>query len=196
MKRIALIKLAAICAALSMSVPILADPPDTSGPNVTRFEDTLIVINIDTDAGLTAMLGFNPYEACAFIFDFDTVEIKEVDVPSADERIVSQFRGYVRASVWPFVIPDDVFFPAWCELVDMYPPLATGMADINGTDNDLLVFTYVNKNENAFGWNAHGTLYDEGGQARIFHLTYRAHWGGDGTDPNPPFFAKTKIKLK
>jgi len=194
MKKSTIIKSALILFALLMSAPVVSDPPAESGPNVTRFEDSLVVINVDTNAGLTAMLGFDPYEACQFIFDFDTVAIKQVDIPSAPERIVDQFSGYVRASVWPFVIPADVVFPAWCELIDIYPPLATGMVDINGTDNDLLVFTYVNKNENAFGWNAHGTLYDDN-DGRVFHLTYRAHWGGDGDDPDAPFFENTKIKL-
>lgn len=181
---------------IAFAAPALSDPPGESGPNVTRFEGTLAAFNSDMKSGLTGVLGFDPIDACRFIFDFDSVSVKEVNIPSAPERIIQQFHGYVRASVWPIVIPpEDGFFPNWCPYFQASAPLATGIAAVNGTDNDLLAFLYEPKNENAFGWNAHGTLDDHDGYAKIFHLTFRAHWDG-GTDPAEPLIEKTIVKLK
>lgn len=178
---------------LAFNIQALADPPDQSGPNVTRFDGGLFDFRSDEKSGLTAALGGDPREACNFDFDFDEVSYKDIDVPSADERIVGQFSGYVRAFVWEGLLPDPFDFFANCEFFFAADPLATGMVKINGTDNDIFVFEYENTNRNAFGWNAHGTLYDYMGDGHVFHLTFRANW--DGNDEES-FSEKVKISLK
>ena len=165
-----------VVTAVLFSTSVLSNPPAASGPNVIRFNDDFAVFNIDTRNGLSAVLGADPNEFCNGIVNFDTVSYLEVDVPEDANRISQKLSGHVQASVWPFTVFD-------CTLFSTVPPLATGMAKVKGTDNDLFVFLNPdNVNANAFGYNAHGALTDQSGNRRNFNLVFRAVW--DGNDPS------------
>ena len=178
---------------IASNVQVLADPPDESGPNVVRFEGNFLDWKVDEKSGLSAVLGFDPREACGLNFDFDQVGIKDIDLPSAEERRALQFSGYVQAYVWEGLLPEPFLFFPNCAFFFASEPVAMGMVMVNGTDNDVFVFDYENTNRNAFGYNAHGKLYDYAGNARIFHLTHRANW--DGND-DESFSEKVMIRLK
>ena len=176
MKKSKLVNTIIVAAAMLFSMPASSNPPATSGPIVIRFDDAFAMFDVDTNAGISSILGADPNEFCIGIIDFDTVSFMDVDVPEDANRISEKLSGHVRASVWPFTVFD-------CNLFLTVPPLATGMAKVKGTDNDLVVFLNPdNVNANAFGYNAHGKLFDQSGSAKQFSLVFRGVW--DGNDPS------------
>lgn len=181
-----------IVVGLTISAPVISDPPDQSGPIVFRFEGFTPSIPIwvpDMKRGISASLGIDTIDFCT-TFTFDTVEpvsIKNILVPEDPNRVNEQISGYVLAQVWPFTVFD-------CAMFLSVPPLATGYVKVNGTDNDLFVFNNPdNVNHNAFGITAHGDVVDLTGDMRKFSFAYRANW--DGNDPTS-FNEVFKVQLK
>ena len=180
MKKTTVIKSALILFLLSLSAPVISDPPAQSGPIVIRYEGApffsggILPIWIpDMKSGMSITLGIDNISFCQGGFDLDTVSIKEILIPEDANRINQQLSGSVQASVWPFTVFD-------CDLFLTVPPLATGYADIQATDNDLLVFNNPeNVNHNAFGITAHGKLQDVWGATKQMSFVYRGNWDGN-----------------
>ena len=92
----------------------------------------------------------------------------------------------VLATIWPFTEFD-------CELFTTIDPIAAGTVDLRGTDNDLFEFLNPdNKNANAFGFVAHGPVYDENGTMMRVNALFRAVW--DGTN-DESFKAVEKVNM-
>lgn len=178
---------------LSISAPVISDPPAQSGPIVIRYEGApffsggILPLWIpDMKSGMSITLGIDNIDFCLGGFNLDTVSIKEIDIPEDANRINQQLSGSVQAAVWPFTVFE-------CDLFLTVPPLATGYADIQATDNDLLVFLNPdNVNHNAFGISAHGKLQDMWGATKQMSFTYRVNW--DGNDDST-FKEVIKVKL-
>jgi hypothetical protein len=144
---------AATVAALLTALPAKADPPPESGI-VTREGRTVGARISDENSGLQLILGFNPAEIC---FGSTTLYKLEVAVPSDLYRFVEVFGGFVPAYVYDFTGID-------CIRYQTETPLASGMAHIQFTDND--VEQGGAKNANVYGFTATGALYGPTGEVR------------------------------
>jgi len=100
-------------------------------------------------------------------------------------------------SVYPITIFD---YPHWCLGVLAMDPIAEGTVDLIQTDNDLFSYLYDHNRVNAYGWSAHGVLFDPfDDESMIFNGGVRCVWGGYTEDPDEVFrgdHCKEKIVLK
>jgi hypothetical protein len=172
---------------LSMSAPVVSDPPAQSGPNVMRFDGGVAFSIPDFDAGTQVILGVNMIEFCNDFFNPDTVPFMDINVPEDSDRIKQLFKGEVQASVWGFSEFNCARFLS--EL-----PLGQGMVQVHGNDNDLIVFLRDNQNANSFGIRANGDMWSPAtGEQLKFHLVWHVVW--DGADGDK-FKEMVKISLK
>lgn len=152
---------------LLVSAAAFAGPPAQSGV-VIRFDSPDFGAIVDQEAGLIAILGFDPVEFCSGAGNNDTVAVMLVDIQADPVRIAIFAKGEYRTSVWDFVEFD-------CDRFLLEMPLAVGMATAKTTDNDFLVSPAPNNN--AYGFSAHGTLHDPvtGAPIRLAGI-FRALW--------------------
>ena len=165
----------------------IAEPPASSGI-VMRDGYFFGSVEVDTDAGVLAVLGFDPIEYCAdpdnAAFDFVTFSDKNLQ---NGFRLNTLEKGEMTASVWPLT-------EFQCDLIALSAPLATGIVKYRLHDNDLFgpEFCDQKNNANAFGMKANGTLYTIFGEAMKLNMHV---WGlFDCETFSFPLF-KTTIKL-
>jgi hypothetical protein len=65
-----------------------------------------------------------------------------------------------------------------CVFRNSNQPLARGTAHLVNTDNDYYALPQDNKDHNAFGVKAEGTLNGPDGHVYALNLVYRAVWDG------------------
>ncbi len=149
--------------------------PAESGPHVVRFDNIFGLFLTDPEAGLTVTYGFDPVALCQGGASFDVVHVLRVNIPAGDNRLNNLVHGHdLRTAVWPFAVEG---FP--CALYTTVDPLATGLADLVATDNDLLAGSDPNRhNANSFGYMGHGRLDLTGGGSSRFHHVTRCVWDG------------------
>ncbi len=168
------------------AIPVQAEPPDSSGI-VTRGDGALLYWAFDAEVGASVFLGADPLELCVGVIELDVIDLQEIDVPDDRNRFLEMLRGEVTTSVWPFVITG----PAECPKFFTTEPLATGVSDVVWTDNDARIFANPdNRNHNAFGFAARGTLIGPDGEELRFSAHERITW--DGHD----FAASAKSSVK
>jgi hypothetical protein len=157
----------------------------TSGPGawIYRFEAMYWYEYFDANTGLLLTLGVNDLDLlCALEGEgMDVFNIHDLYLPNSDpelRRNVSQAKG---SDVIAFVWRADAFPEHLCVFRNNNEPLAIGTAHLVSTDNDYYAPYQDNKNSNAFGVKAEGTLKGPDGQAYKLNLVYRGLW--DGVDP-------------
>lgn len=152
-----------------ISAGAVAGPPAQSGV-VVRFEAEDFGVIVDQEAGLIAVLGFDPVASCSGSGPIvnDIVEVMLVDIQADPARIAIFAEGEYVTTVWDFVEFD-------CDQFLGELPLAVGMATVRLTDNDFFLSSAPNKN--AYGFSAHGTLLDPatGAPLRLAGV-FRAIW--------------------
>jgi hypothetical protein len=160
---------ALVAVTVLVSAGAIAGPPAQSGV-VVRFEAEDFATIVDQEAGLIAVLGFDPVEACSGPGPIvnDIVEVMLVDIQADPARIAIFAKGEYQTTVWDFVEFD-------CDRFLGELPLAAGMATVKLTDNDF--FLSSAPNNNAYGFSAHGTLHDPvtGAPLRMTGV-FRAIW--------------------
>ena len=160
---------ALVAVTMLISAGAFAGPPAQSGV-VARFEAPDFGVIVDQKAGLIAVFGFDPVEACSDPGPIvnDMVEVMLVDIQADPARIAIFAKGEYRTTVWDFVEFD-------CDQFLGELPLAVGMATLKSTDNDFFVSSAPNSN--AYGFSAHGTLHDPltGAPMRLTGV-FRAIW--------------------
>jgi hypothetical protein len=144
----------------------IANAPPQSGI-VVRADYTAASLFVDPESGLGALLGVDPVEFCTGPAEFDFVSFQTAI--QRDGRQVDHGMGEWRAFVYPFTTFD-------CGLFLTVEPLATGMATVVSTDNDLYGIAPGDKNANAWGQTGHGTLVTPGGESVQFSFKYRARY--------------------
>lgn len=140
----------------SVSSAKVGDAPSVSGI-IVRDEAPLGVTWVDVKRGLRVVLGADMDEYCNGIVDFDVISYQSATLPNADAAIVRIGQGTVQATVWSFLDFD-------CALFTTEAPVASGYADVVSTDNDVEGNDGDDVSANAWGWQAHGTLTDPGGE--------------------------------
>lgn len=176
---------ALVAITMLISAGALAGPPAQSGV-VIRFENEDFGVIVDQQAGLIAVLGFNPVQACSGdpIVN-DVVEVMAVGIQADPERIAVFAKGEYRTTVWDFVEFD-------CDQFLGELPLAEGMATVKLTDNDFSVSSAPNNN--AYGFSAHGTLYDPVTGAPLqLAAVFRAMWDKEADEA---IVKKSKVTLR
>jgi hypothetical protein len=133
------------------TTPTLADPPSERGI-VMESDVTIAYTWVDLRTGYRVVVGADMDEYCAFIFNFDTLPVTMVDIPTLESRFVVHGGGIVRAEVFNFIEFD-------CALFTAVGPVAEGMAEFKVVDNDWLGTVETNA-ANAWGFNVKGTLTD------------------------------------
>ncbi len=163
----------------------LAEPPASSGV-VTRDSYNGGWVDVDMNAGMLSVLGFDIVQWCTDGAPFDVISYSDKLVQSG-LRLNTLEKAELTASVWPFTVFD-------CELFTSIPPLATGLASYRLHDNDLFgnEFCEEKNNANAFGRKANGTLYSASGELMKFSMHTTGIYDCE-TDTFPLF--KTKINL-
>jgi hypothetical protein len=148
---------------------------------------------LDANSGLVISLGINDYPAlCTGDGGTNAFNLKDAFLPNADpdlRRIVEKVKaGDVAVYVWDANLWQGHF----CWLYRDFTPIAVGTAHLVNTDNDLIAYLQDNKNSNAFGVKAEGTLNSPNGQIHYkLNFLYRFVWDPDGTKYNETF----KIQL-
>jgi len=162
--------------------------PPSSGPNIIRSATTFAVFHADNLRGVSAVYGTDVVQLCLGNVAFDVVALQEITVPQEAGRFIDLIQGAaLTASVWPFTAFD-------CTLFLNTAPLATGLVDLVNTDNDLLVFLRDNRNANAFGFTAQGTLTRPSGTRAHVNSVAKVVW--DGEDGSRIFKATDIIILR
>ena len=177
---------ALVAVTMLISAVAIAGPPAQSGV-VVRFEAEDFATIVDQEAGLIAVLGFDPVEACSGPGPIvnDIVEVMLVDIQADPERIAVFAKGEYRTTVWDFVEFD-------CDQFLGELPLAEGMATVKLTDNDFSVSSAPNNN--AYGFSAHGTLYDPVTGAPLqLAAVFRAMWDKEADEA---IVKKSKVTLR
>lgn len=147
-------------------------PPSASGPFVIRGATTFAVFQVDYKKGISVVFGADMNEFCNGIVNFDVVNFMDVDTQDDALRIVEVLNGDVQASVWGTTVFD-------CGYFLNNAPLASGIAHLVSTDNDLLAFLFPETpNVNAYGWQAQGALSDASGGRYHFNAVDRLTWDG------------------
>lgn len=163
----------------------LAEPPASSGV-VTRDSYNGGWVDVDPNAGMLSVLGFDIVQWCTDGAPFELISYSDKLVQSG-LRLNTLEKAELTASVWPFTVFD-------CDLFTTVAPLATGTASYRLHDNDLFgnEFCEEKNNANAFGRKANGTLYSPSGKKKQFSM----HTTGiyDCETGTFPLF-KTKINL-
>jgi len=168
-----------------------------SGAWIFRYEDVFATWWIDEESGLVIALGVNDISLlCSGGGGRDTANIKDILLPNTDpdlRRWIQQVKGQdLTAMVWrPDPWPSE--FTDFCSFYDLVgEPMAIGTAKVSSKDNDVLAWMQDNKNSNAFGYKANGTLKDLNGKVYKLNFVYRSRWDGvDFTSANVVF----KIQL-
>ena len=120
------------------------------------------------------LLGINDLDSwCAYQGGRDVIEFKDIYLPNADpelRRLVEKQVGRdITAAVWD-VSPFTGDLRALC---CNYAPIAVGTASLLVKDNDVYAYLQNNKNSNAYGYKANGTLY--GPDSRKYTLNFVWH---------------------
>ena len=176
---------ALVAITMLISAGALAGPPAQSGV-VVRFENEDFGVIVDQQAGLIAVMGFSPVQACSGdpIVN-DMVEVMAVGIQADPERIAVFAKGEYGTTVWDFVEFD-------CNQFLGELPLAEGMATVKLTDNDFSVSSAPNNN--AYGFSAHGTLYDPVTGAPLqLAAVFRAMWDKEADEA---IVKKSKVTLR
>lgn len=177
---------ALVAVTMLISAGAVAGPPAQSGV-VVRFEAPDFGVIVDQQAGLIAVFGFDPVEACSGPGPIvnDIVQVMLVDIQADPERIAIFAKGEYRTTVWDFVEFD-------CDQFLGELPLAVGMATLKSTDNDFFVSS--GPNSNAYGFSAQGTLHDPvtGAPLRL-SAVFRAIWDKEADEP---IVKKSKVTLR
>jgi len=162
-----------ILVAMLAAIPVLADPPASSGLNVVRYNGIVYLHAVDYKNGLSTVVGADIVEFCNGNFAFDLVSIQDIYVPEDVNRIIEIAHGKeVTTSVWPFTDFD-------CGLFTSIEPIATGKTNTVATDNDLFAYAYPdNVNWNAFGFSAQGLLSAPDGSTPRMNAAFRCAWDG------------------
>ena len=127
----------------------IANAPTFSGV-VMRGEVPAASLVSDPKSGMLAVVGLDPADLCAGIFDFDLVPFQEVTWPISQARYARLLQGEnMQTTVWPFTNFD-------CALFSTVTPLATGVSDYVYTNNDEL--WYGPPNAQSVTARAHGRL--------------------------------------
>ena len=172
-----------------LAAPLLAQgPPDSSG-RVERWESDgtwgWFYGYVDSKRNLVAFHGVDVEVWCV---DRDAEEwgvwsVQDVYLPPTDSLIKTTEKGDdMPTSVWPIDILDDSVYDHWCDgVLDLaLESIATGMADVIVTDNDLNAGFFENTPRmNAYHLSAHGVLYaTEDGEPMMFSGGYNCQWPG------------------
>ena len=144
----------------------IANAPPQSGI-VVREDYEVATFYVDLESGLSVSIGVDPFEFCTGPAEFDFVTFQTAI--HRDGRQIDHGMGELRAVVHPFTTFD-------CDLFTTVEPLATGMATIVSTDNDLFGTAPGDKNANAWGLTGHGTLVTPGGEFVQLSFNYRARY--------------------
>ena len=167
--------------------PLIADPPDSSGPYVVRTE--VYGWFFYNDNGMVAIHGADWPELCQGGFPWtDLWEVKVINNPADADLIVRLVKGDdVDTWIYPewFIVFDEdgfIDFPATCANALSVPPIATGTMDIISTDNDVIGNLPHNR-YNAWHLSAHGVLSSPSGDRMICNSGFNCVWNGDPLDP-------------
>ncbi|HEU4569170.1 MAG TPA: hypothetical protein VFS07_01220 [Gemmatimonadales bacterium] len=147
-----------------------------AGATVTRTEEPFTWFLVDEASGMQVHFGRDVQSLCAGTgAQNDLLDIQVITNPVEALRQIRQVHGDVKTSVWPIG-------PNSCAYYNSTTPLATGMSNFRGTDNDVAPFDRPDpKNTNAYGFMANGKLTGPDGARLIFQATFRGTW--DGVDP-------------
>ena len=153
------------------------------GAWVSKYGAEYYAYFTDENTGWLVLFGVNDLSsACAGIGGLDWFTLNDIYLPNADptlRRNVYQLFGHdVTAMAWHSINAN------MCE----DPPEAVGTANFINTDNDYYAPDQDNRNANAWGYKATGTLTGPDGQVYKLNLVYRISWDGvDGTRRNTVF---------
>lgn len=174
-----------------ISTPSLADPPDTSGPYVVRFEDIGWFFYVDN--GLVAIHGADFAGTCLYgeeAFYTDLWQIQAIDNPADLDLWVGLVKGDDIATwiyPWSFFVFDqfgELDWPATCPSILTFGPIASGTADIVRTDNDVFTDARLKRQRyNAHKLSAHGMLESQSGDRVVFSGGFNCVWNGNLADP-------------
>jgi hypothetical protein len=141
----------------------------------------------DQESGLVLVIGLSdPWLRCSEGDHFELFEFKDIYLPNTDpdlRRIVEQIKGNnLTAFIW-HPDPWPIEFTTFCNfLATAGDPLAVGTASISYKDNDVFAYEQDNKNHNAYGFKANGTLLSPDGKKYQLNLVWNSLW--DGEDGN------------
>ena len=163
-----------------------AEPPANSGV-VVRDGYFFGFFDFDADAGLSVVLGFDPYLECTVGAPFDFMSYSD-KILQGGLRVNTHEKAEVVASVWPFTDSFD------CGFFTTETRLADGLANYSLHDNDLFGnrFCEEKNNINAFGYKANGTLYSPLGEKMRLNMHI---WGLFDCDTGTLPLFKSSIKL-
>ncbi|MCL5030388.1 MAG: hypothetical protein M1480_15360 [Bacteroidetes bacterium] len=154
-----------------------------SGAWVIRYESNTAFWFNDPESELVLTLGVNDISSlCSGAGGLDMFAFKDIYLPNADSnlrRIVEQMKGKdITAMIWqPDPWPSS--FTSFCNFYNNFgPAMATGTVNFIYTDNDVYAWAQDNKNSNAFGYKANGTLMSQDGQVYKLNFVYRGVWDG------------------
>lgn len=174
---------AALVAVSACADPATAPLEDAGAPDgpmaagvVDRTEAPFAWFMADTESGMQVHFGRDIVSLCQGTGgQNDLLDIKVITNPQEALRQLRTVKGEVKTSVWPIG-------PNSCARYATETPLATGMTNFRGTDNDVAPFNRPDpKNTNAWGFSANGHLTGADGGRMIFSATQRGTW--DGSDP-------------
>ena len=173
-----------------LAAPLLAQgPPDSSG-RVERWESDgtwgWFYGYVDSKRNLVAFHGVDVEVWCV---DRDAEEwgvwsVQDVVIKGDPEWLIktTEKGDDMPTSVWPIDILDDSVYDHWCDgVLDLaLESIATGMADVIVTDNDLNAGFFENTPRmNAYHLSAHCVLYaTEDGEPMMFSGGYSCQWPG------------------
>lgn len=155
-------------------------PPAMSGPIVTRAEESIFEIGFimpDPKTNLTAIVGVDMEALCGEVGLLipDILPLQDILTPSREGRIIRLQKGEVSAFVYEGIWESGFV----CDFAAGTNLVAEGMARINITDNDLVVYlTDTNKNRNSANYKVHGFLEDNLGNTVRLNAHHSIIWDG------------------
>lgn len=164
-----------------------------SGALIIRHDEAIWWGFINED-GLMLILGINDVEkVCAGTGGIDLMNIKDIYLPPGDidlSRLVAHQQGNdYTAMVWQV----DTWPADLCDFLNTETPLAIGKAKLIYNDNDYYAWLQDNKNSNAFGYKANGTLIGVDLKTYKLNLLYQIVW--DGVDGTKKYKETFKLQL-
>jgi len=146
-------------------------PPATSGPFVIRFEGNYWLSVADEKNGTMAIIGLNVWNYCTGQPGLDVVDIMEVWEPNDQDAVNQIIHGEnLHISVWPLL-------PLSCSVLLNAEPIATGVVDMTGTDNDYFAWLHEDpKRVNSYGMSAHGFVEASNNQSGVVSVVSRTVW--------------------
>ena len=176
----------AVVALLLLSVQTVfansSNGPENPGGGIVFRDEQILLFEIeDYEKELTALINGDIVEWCETweepLVYFD---VQFISSPSNEDRILQNFHGNdVHTEVWDFLIDWEVeTVEELCEQFFGKEPIAEGFTHVRGTDNDLIVWSYDNKNSNAFGLVSQGQLIGPEGEKVHFNGVFRITWDG------------------